>query len=458
MSSTEARLWSIRRQLSFRLTLALGAVLAVLFVALDSRIDTGAYDHLDTVLASQARSVINGLRQDDPAMFDLLLPHYDTPGHTEFFTVYDANRRTVLRSSNSQGIALAAPAGGSALPVYYDIRTPDGHQGRALAVSLEDLDIGQFLVVATEREAWDRTEEGIHSTLLAGIAVTIVVVVLLVQWLVRSTFARLVVQGASLATLDTERPPRRVGEHLPTELAPFAAAFDTGIARLYEAMQRERRFSRDIAHELRTPLAETRAAAEVALREGGSGALRSGLITAIAATQRMQRSVDTLLALARFESGQESPSLDPLDLAGLATIQLEVVRRAADARRIALTLRSPSSAWIHSDVGIIERILINVLQNAVEYAPVGSEVICSIVSTKGAYSLCIDNEAPQLSQQDLIHLGTRFWRKPHEGGTAQHAGLGMALSLALARSLKLELTVDLSGGRLYVALGPFPAL
>jgi two-component system sensor histidine kinase QseC len=89
-------------------------------------------------------------------------------------------------------------------------------------------------------------------------------------------------------------------------------------------------------------------------------------------------------------------------------------------------------------------------------------VNCSINSAHndghGAYSICIDNEAPQLTQEDLPHLGTRFWRKPHEGGTAQHAGLGLALVLALARSLKLQLEFELRSARLYVRLGPLPAL
>ncbi|MDY6945376.1 MAG: histidine kinase dimerization/phospho-acceptor domain-containing protein [Pseudomonadota bacterium] len=462
MSSPEARLWSIRRQLTFRLTLALGVVLALLFVAMDHWIDAGAHDHLDTVLASQARSVAYALSYNDPELFDRLLPHYDTPGHTEFFTVYDADGRMLLASSNSRGIAVVGPEPGLSLPVYYDVFTPDGHHGRALAVRLMNHDIGHMLIVTTEREAWDNAEGGIHSVLLAGIAVTIVVVVLLVQWVVRNAFGPLLQQGASIATMDIDSPPGKVGEHLPTELAPFAAAFNTGIAKLYRAIQRERRFSRDIAHELRTPLAETRATAEVALRDGESEALRTGLITAIAATERMQRSVDTLLALARFESGQESPALDPLDLSELTGVQVEGVRRSAERNGIALALQAPPEAWVHSDVGIIERILTNLLQNAVDYAPPGSTVSCSINDAEDegqrAYSICIDNEAPQLTQDDLAHFGTRFWRKPHEGGTAQHAGLGLALALALARSLKLQLEFALHDARLYVRLGPFPAL
>ncbi|WP_129643168.1 sensor histidine kinase [Peristeroidobacter agariperforans] len=462
MSSAEANLWSIRRRLTVRVTLALGAVLALLFVSMDHWIDAGAHDHLDSVLSNQARSLAYALNHSDPETLGRLLPYYDIPGHTEFFTVYGADARMVLGSSNSHGVAVAAPGHDLPLPAYYDVLTPDGHKGRALAVALENHESGRLLVVATEREAWNNAEGGIHSVLFGGIAVTIVVVLVLVQWMVRSALAPLLEQGARIATMDAEKPPGRVGEHLPAELAPFAAAFNVGIDRLYGAIQRERRFSRDIAHELRTPLAETRLTAEVALHDGDSAALRNGLVTAIAATERMQRSVDTLLALARFESGQEAPALDPLDLTRLAAIQIETMRRSAAANRIALTLRAPAEVWVHSDVGILERILTNLLQNAVDYAPVGGDVNCSITQTRHdkhpAYFICIDNQAPQLAQEDLVHLGTRFWRKPHEGGTAQHAGLGLALAFALARSLELQLKFELRAARLYVTLGPFPAL
>ncbi len=462
MSSPESRLWSIRRRLTWRLTVTLAAVLTLLFVAMDYWIDAGAHDHLDSVLESQSRSVAYALTYEDHELIHRLLPHYGSPGHTEFFSVYDAAGRMTLASSNSRGIALAAPLQGTTLPIYYDVMTPDGHRGRALAVALSGVDSGQMLVVATEREAWDNAEGGIHSVLLVGIAVTVVVIVFLVQLMVRDAFRSLLRHGESLAMLDADVPLERVGKDLPTELAPLAAAFNTGIANLYDAVQRERRFSRDIAHELRTPLAETRVSAEVALLEGGSETLRAALKSAIASTERMQRTVDTMLALARFESGQESPALDPLNLTECAREQVKTLHRLAEINRVTVDLHAKAEVWVHTDVGIVERILTNLLQNAVEYAPAGSAVHCSISRTDRSspadYFFCVDNEAPQLTQGDLAHLGTRFWRKPAEGGTAQHAGLGLALASTLARSLKLQLHFELKGARLHVRLGPFSPL
>lgn len=304
MSSPETNIWSIRRRLTMTLTAVLGGVLAALFLALDYWIDNGVYAHLDAELADQAQTVANGLNHRDRSVIDHLLPEYNLPGHTDFFTVYDADARALLTSGNSRGIATAAPGFHPSSPVHYDVRTPDGHQGRAFAVTLKDGMPGYFLVVATERNGWDATERGIHYALMAGIAVTVGVVIILVQLVVRRAFAPLLHQSARIAALDTDKPPQKVGNDLPTELAPFAIDFNSGLDRLYDAVERERRLSRDIAHELRTPLAEARTAAEVALRDGASPAMRLGLTTAIAATERMQRSVDTLLALARFESGR----------------------------------------------------------------------------------------------------------------------------------------------------------
>jgi two-component system sensor histidine kinase QseC len=323
---------------------------------------------------------------------------------------------------------------------------------------LEHGEPGHFLVVATERHGWDVTERRIHYALLAGIAIAIAIVIVLVQLVVRRAFTPLLQHGASIAALDTDNPPQHVGGDLPAELAPFAAAFHSGIDRLYDAIERERRFSRDIAHELRTPLAETRTAAEVALNDGAVSSLRAGLTTAIAATKRMQRSVDTLLAMVRVESGQESPAIDPLDLTTLVAAQVQMLQRLAESQGIGLRLQAPECAWTRSDVGILERILSNLLQNAVDYAPGRSTVECTIEHAGDGYSILIENAAPQLSAQDLSHFGTRFWRKPDEGSTAAHAGLGLALAFALARSLELKLEFRLANSQLQTRLGPFGAL
>src|SRR5690606_14048013 len=151
--------WSIRKRLVGWLSFTIAAVLAVLFVSMDHWIDDGVYGHLDNVLADEARTLAAGLSQYDLPTLEQLLPQFNVPGHTDFFAVYDADGVVQMKSRNSLGKALVGPPPGVSLPYYYDVRTPDTHFGRALAVPFDD---DQMLVVATERAGWDASERRIH--------------------------------------------------------------------------------------------------------------------------------------------------------------------------------------------------------------------------------------------------------------------------------------------------------
>jgi two-component system sensor histidine kinase QseC len=102
--------------------------------------------------------------------------------------------------------------------------------------------------------------------------------------------------------------------------------------------------------------------------------------------------------------------------------------------------------------------LSNLLSNALEYSPDGDCVICSIDQTEAGWTWSISNAAPELDASDLEHFGHRFWRKRPEGGTAQHAGLGLALALGLSRAINVPLRFELRQQRLTALLGPWPAL
>ena len=255
--------------------------------------------------------------------------------------------------------------------------------------------------------------------------------------------------------------PRLLSEDAPDQSARDVLPFLGELCRkrdLAAAIERERRFSRDVAHELRTPLAEIRTSAESALSDSDPVHARHSLSAAIEACSRMQRSVDTLLLLARLESGQHTPAPDPLDLAGLLRELLAALSGMQARRALSVQAVLPPSAWVRSDLGIIERIISNLLRNAMDYAPEGDEIGCRLERREAGWFLFIGNAAPDLEPGDLEQLGHRFWRKHSEGGTAHHAGLGLALAFALARAAELPLSFGLEEGRLIAQLGPWQPL
>lgn len=92
----------------------------------------------------------------------------------------------------------------------------------------------------------------------------------------------------------------------------------------------------------------------------------------------MQRSIDTLLLLARLEAGQHPAAPDPLDLAQLMRDLLAAVQRQADERQLHIHAPLPAAAWVQADLGIVERIVSNLLRNAVEYTLEGGAITCQL--------------------------------------------------------------------------------
>lgn len=452
--------WSLHRRLAVGLILCIGGTFAAVFPVLDRLIDRAIYQQMDLTLSQRAAAVGRALQEPDPQRLERLMPEYEPRGHTEFFTVFNEdNGQAVLRSPSSAGAVLPVGLAAQGTPRYYDVMLPDGHAGRALAthVTLHGSQ-NRLLVVATEREGWDRTERRVHFALLVGIALATLLATGSALLLVQRVIVVLRRTGAAAARLNADQRMQPLGGDLPRELKPFADAFNLGLRHLYTAIERERQFSRDVAHELRTPLAEIRTSAESALSADDPILAQHSLRAAVDATARMQRSVDTLLLLARLESGQHTQAPDPLDVAGLVRELMAALEGMQARRRLTVQADLPPSAWVRGDLGVIERILSNLLRNALEYAPDGDSITCRLERGDAGWLLSIGNAAPDLREGDLEHLGHRFWRKSSEGGTAHHAGLGLALAFALARAIDLPLRFSLQGGRLTARLGPWVAL
>lgn len=445
MSSNRPRAWSLRARLLWQLVLAIGLLLGGLFLVLDVLVDRAMFRQLDQFLDARASALAQQLQVDDDPRAHIL-PAWDIAGHTDFFAIYDAGGRLRAASMNSGEGALRLPAS-----VRGDTLLPDGHAGRYRVLPLA---AGRFaggrLVMATERESWDRTEQRMHGVLLAGTLAAIAAAVLLCLLLVRQAFVHMAREARRLPHDGPPEPGLLASS--PRELQPFVEAAHEALRRSWEMAGRERSFSRSVAHELRTPVAEIAAVTELAQRHDDPATLRQALASVRDTNARMQRGIEALLALARFESGQEAPQADPLDLAALLR-QLAGNGWPADRLRLQL----PVEAWVVCDAGMLERVASNLLQNALEYGDPDVPVQLALARTPQGWWLQLRNRASRLAEGDLVRFGERHWRGGRDTDP-RHAGLGLALARAMATALGLQLRFTLEGGELQAALGPIPAL
>lgn len=444
--------YSLRQRLGWQLLLAIGLALGGLFILLDVWVDRAIYTQFDQFLAARAQALAQTI---DRIPADNNHPGYELAGHAEFHARFDAAGQLLHASGNSGQQPLQLPPTRQAhTAVFSNLPLPDGHRGRAIVLPLAD---GGWLMLAAERESWDATEWHVHLTLLAGAIIAIALPLALAFWLLQRAFAPIQHAGEQLRQLPPDALPASMPSPLPTELQPYVPATQGALEQLAEAVERERRLSRNIAHELRTPLAEIRLSAENALHSNNTRHWHDSLEAILDINGHMERSVHALLALARHESGQMAPALDPLDLSALIRHQCGHLPLACQPR---LQLLLPDELWIHSDPDMLERILSNLLHNACQYAPGSTPIRLDTAWQQGQLWLQLHNAAPDLVAEDLRHFGEHYWRKPETADAAAgtHAGLGLALARAISKVLGQQLHFQLANSTLTVRLGPLPLL
>lgn len=314
-------------------------------------------------------------------------------------------------------------------------------------------------ILDTSAGAAEQRERLLHEVdviLLAGLVTVLAVSALATVLAVRRGLKPLEVATAAARAVSAERPAHALPlEGLPAEIRPLGERINELLEGLAESLERERRFSTDLAHELRTSLAEIRALAEVSADERHDAPeLRRFLQQIGTAAAGMQGVIESLLAVARADRLAVRDALEPLQVAPAVRSRIERLRvtGAVDPGRIAA--RIPAGIWIQSDPRLFDALLLNLLTNALQHGEPGAPIEVDWLDQAGA-ALQVRNPAAHLSPQDLPHLTERFWRRPareHSAGL----GLGLWVVAGLCRVLDLRLSFDLDAAqRLSVRVSGF---
>jgi two-component system sensor histidine kinase QseC len=420
-------------------------VLSVSFLVLHLVIRNELFRNLDEGMRGQMTAIAEYVAANPGReRVSEFLPQFRTRAHQDFFQVWDGAGRTLARSDSSAGRDLPLLRAVVGVATYHDLVLPDGHHGRAVSQAFElapdDARQRLTVVVAEEVENLESFENRIHRLLLAIAVGTAIAMLLIARLAVLRGLGPVASFARSVESVNPEDPQARLETGpLPSELQPVAGSFSRLLDRLLDALARERRYARNVAHELRNPLAEIRLLADVGSADHDPDAAQAAIRDIGSAAAEMERIVDALMALTRYEAGLESPQPEPINLA--AELRREVRRQAvaAEQRGLEIVQDLPTEAWVHTDSALAHRLLANLLGNAVSHSPRGATVHVAM-SVNGDLSLA--NPAPHLSPADLPRLRERFYHiDTGEKGT--HAGLGLSLADAIARVLGLTIRLGL---------------
>ncbi|MFC2493667.1 MAG: substrate-binding domain-containing protein [Prevotella sp.] len=208
------------------------------------------------------------------------------------------------------------------------------------------------------------------------------------------------------------------------------------------ATQAKLMFFTNVSHELRTPLTLIETPVEQLLAENQlSKAQRQMLEVAHRNVRTLLKLINQILDFRKVEGGKMTLQLAETDLAALVGNVVSEFVAAAEHKRIRLSCRLPEHVTAKIDAGKVERVVSNILSNAVKFTPVAGEISVELTADtpQGTATLSVTNTGKGIAEGDLPHIFERFYQPQHsEGGT----GIGLALAKAF---------VDMHGGHIGVS-------
>jgi len=461
---------SIRSHLVVALTSALIAlsglsafsVFVLMRHALSAQVDDALLRTARDFAAETKRTVDGGIKS---GFHNLKLEEYE--GHHEDGACYelrDHNGNSVVRSQSlktSVSLPFLAMSGDDAK--FTPITLPNGRPGRLVQLSFSPLievedpgDLGEAAEIAARTRAQhdyvakyqqDTPSNRVHlsiaedvgelretlfllaATLSISSLTLAVATYLLVRRVVRTACHPITELAAQTAGLQADQLHSRLPvERVPDELKPLIVTFNQFIERLDIALRREKRFSIDIAHELRTPVAEMRTLMEVACSASEENEPASFsdphriYQTGAAISQRLSKLIEVLTAIHGTEGHRIELHPEQIDLPAIVIASAKA-HSVNSSDRLLVADPPGETGRFAADPAIVRAVVDNLITNALAHSPAGSPVEiraehCGFV---------ISNYAPDLTDSDLVHLGEPFWQKDASRTASDHFGLGLTL-------------------------------
>ena len=277
----------------------------------------------------------------------------------------------------------------------------------------------------------------LHRTVFMPVMAVMVIIAAIFGWLM----ARRALSGVEEVTrtaieiskgaMDKRVPFKARGE----EIERLATTFNYMLDRINLLIRGMREMSDNIAHDLRSPLATIRGVAEMALTTSTTEEEhRAMAATMLEECDRLLGMVNAMLDIAEAESGAGEIKLEEVDLVRVVRQACELFEAIAEDNGVTIEAELPESCVVYGETRKLQRIVANLLDNALKFTPPEGTVSVSLKADKGQVAIAVSDTGIGISEADLAHVFKRFYRC--DNSRAQHgSGLGLSLVKAIAGSL-----------------------
>jgi two-component system, OmpR family, sensor histidine kinase QseC len=419
---------SLRRRLLMlllgSLVIVWGAMLAYGYAELDEEVDELA----DARLEQNARTLalLDFKRLHALAGEDENAPHHQEKkdGHDDeddertapvAFQVRASDGSLLLRAPGAPDAAFDAREGHSVLKL---------ESGRWHSFALRDPKHGYQVRVFEEEATRSHLVNKLGWRMAQSLLLALPVLALLIWLATGRGLAPLTTISRAIGSRNADNLQPLDPARVPAEVQPLADSLNKLLERLSESIDRERSFTADAAHELRTPLAAIKIQAEVALAADDDAQRRHAIAQVIAGVHRSTHLAQQLLLLARLDHAG-SADMGPVDLG--QTVIDSAAHRANEAERkeIELDVATDEDCVLHGDPMAISIMIDNLIDNAVKYGRAGGHVAVRVVREASQLRLSVQDDGPGVAPEYRARLTGRFFRVPGSG--VEGSGLGLAI-------------------------------
>jgi two-component system sensor histidine kinase QseC len=437
------RRYSIRR----RLLLGLLSATAVLWLAalvityLDTRHELD--ELLDAHLAQSASLL---LAQVGPEAEDIEIEHapqlHRYSRHVAF-QVWYRGRKLVLHSAGAPNTPLSSRQEG------FSNRTIKHRNWRVF--SAWDSRNRYLVQVAEQREARDHLAGTIVSSMLMPMLIMLPLLGALIWFGISRGLRPLNTISDEVAQRKPESLEPMALHAVPDEVAPLVEDLNRLFERVRESLDKERRFTADAAHELRTPLAAIKTQAQVAQAATVDNDRQQALASVVEGCDRAARLVEQLLTLARLEP----ENFDAKETCDLRSITREVIAELAPGaveKNIELQLNAEQQASVKGDAALLGILVRNLADNAVRYSPAGSNVQLRVETHAEGAVLTVCDQGPGIPEAEKARIWDRFYRVLGTDETGSGLGLSIVKQIADLHHAGIETTEGENGKGLCVTV------
>ncbi|MBN2137625.1 MAG: sensor histidine kinase N-terminal domain-containing protein [Sedimentisphaerales bacterium] len=321
-------------------------------------------------------------------------------------------------------------------------RPADGEEGRGASAARTMLS----LTVGRDCRGLLGQLRFLRRLLVAACGAVTILSVAIAAAVVRRGLGPLNAIAREIAAINQENLGARIGAAAPAEILPVKDRLNDLLAGLEDVFNRERRFTADVAHELRTPLAGLRSTMEVALsRRRDEDEYKAALVDSLAIVVGMNEMVNSLLMLARLDAGRVRLGAEQVRPAEVINSLWSALAEKATERGITFENQIPEDVTCRSDAEHLAIVLRNLLENAAEYTNQAGRIEVAARQAGDFVELVLSNTGCELSAEEASQVFDSFWRADQSRSEAvAHCGVGLALVKRITAALNAEITATVT--------------